>query len=44
MQVLLGLLLGYIMHDVIQKTPVGEFLDQVKPSSSGYLTEGEIDG
>lgn len=44
MQVLLGLLLGYIMHDVIQKTPVGEFLDQVKPSPSSDLTKGGING
>lgn len=29
MDYLLGMVLGYIVHDAIQKTPVGEVLDKV---------------
>lgn len=29
MNILIGVLIGYIVHDVIQPTAVGEFLDSI---------------
>lgn len=29
MNILLGMLLGYIVHDAVQPTPVGEVLDKL---------------
>lgn len=29
MNLLFGVIIGYIIHDVIQPTPVGEFLDSI---------------
>lgn len=44
MQVLIGLLLGYIMHDAIKKTPIGEFLDEVKPNLGASQPGSGLDG
>lgn len=40
MDYLLGMVLGYIVHDAIQPTPVGEVLDKVSLPSDLLTTPG----
>lgn len=39
MNILLGMLLGYIAHDAIQPTPVGKVLDKIALPSDLLVTE-----
>lgn len=42
MNYLLGMLLGYIVHDAVQPTPVGKVLDKIALPADIFVSDEEV--
>lgn len=42
MKLFFGMLLGYVVHDAIQPTPVGEVLEEISLPADLFVTPKEV--